>query len=127
MNGKTGNLGDVVHIERFKDKTTVISERQFSKRYLKYLTNKYLTKNNQCVVGCAWLRMTRRPTSCDISRSVTRMNCVKLRNEHELLYRGVASLDQRSVQINPSAYEKKMTLIDGWSDSVHVIFMRVHA
>lgn len=32
MNGKTGNLGNVVHIERFKNKITVVSEKQFSKR-----------------------------------------------------------------------------------------------
>ncbi|KAI4558945.1 hypothetical protein MJT46_013587 [Ovis ammon polii x Ovis aries] len=48
VNGKTGNLGNVVHIERFKDKLIVISEKQFSKRYLKYLTKKYLKKNNLC-------------------------------------------------------------------------------
>ncbi|XP_068849118.1 ribosomal protein eL22-like [Capricornis sumatraensis] len=46
VNGKTGNLGNVVHIECFKDKLIVISEKQFSKRYLKYLTKKYLKKNN---------------------------------------------------------------------------------
>uniref|UniRef100_A0A7N5KJ72 60S ribosomal protein L22-like 1 n=1 Tax=Ailuropoda melanoleuca TaxID=9646 RepID=A0A7N5KJ72_AILME len=46
VNGKTGNLGKVVHIERLKNKITVTSERQFSKRYLKYLTKKYLKKNN---------------------------------------------------------------------------------
>lgn len=32
VNGKTGNLGNVVHIERFKNKITVVSEKQFSKR-----------------------------------------------------------------------------------------------
>ncbi|MEE6501432.1 hypothetical protein FKM82_004177 [Ascaphus truei] len=46
VNGKTGNLGNVVHIERLKSKITVVSEKQFSKRYLKYLTKKYLKKNN---------------------------------------------------------------------------------
>ncbi|ELK29942.1 Eukaryotic translation initiation factor 5A-2 [Myotis davidii] len=46
VNGKTGNLGNVVHIERFKNKITVVSEKQFSKRYLKYLTKKYLKKNS---------------------------------------------------------------------------------
>ncbi|XP_047642356.1 60S ribosomal protein L22-like 1 [Phacochoerus africanus] len=46
VNGKTGNLGNVVHIEHFKNKIMVVSERQFSKRYLKYLTKKYLKKNN---------------------------------------------------------------------------------
>ncbi|KAM4771880.1 ribosomal protein eL22-like [Rhinophrynus dorsalis] len=46
VNGKTGNLGKIVHIERLKNKITVVSEKQFSKRYLKYLTKKYLKKNN---------------------------------------------------------------------------------
>ncbi|KAK2538352.1 hypothetical protein HGM15179_009746 [Zosterops borbonicus] len=46
VNGKTGNLGNTVHIERLKNKITVTSEKQFSKRYLKYLTKKYLKKNN---------------------------------------------------------------------------------
>jgi len=46
VNGKTGNLGNVVHTERLKNKTTVVSEKQFSKRYLKYLPKKYLKKNN---------------------------------------------------------------------------------
>uniref|UniRef100_A0A2K6U102 Ribosomal protein L22 like 1 n=1 Tax=Saimiri boliviensis boliviensis TaxID=39432 RepID=A0A2K6U102_SAIBB len=46
INGKTGNLGNVVYIECFKNKITVVSEKQFSKRCLKYLTKKYLKKNN---------------------------------------------------------------------------------
>ncbi|XP_032944193.1 60S ribosomal protein L22-like 1 [Rhinolophus ferrumequinum] len=46
VNGKTGNLGNVVHIEGCKNKITVVSEKQFSKRYLKYLTKKYLKKNS---------------------------------------------------------------------------------
>ncbi|XP_043852805.1 60S ribosomal protein L22-like 1 [Dromiciops gliroides] len=53
VNGKTGNLGNVVHIEHFKNKITAVSEKQFSKRYLKYLTKKYLKKNNRC----DWLHM----------------------------------------------------------------------
>merc|ERR1740128_313104 len=47
VNGKAGNLGGgVVTIERSKSKITVSSEVPFSKRYLKYLTKKYLKKNN---------------------------------------------------------------------------------
>ncbi|CAB1336319.1 unnamed protein product [Coregonus sp. 'balchen'] len=47
VNGKAGNLGGgVVSIERSKSKITVSSEVPFSKRYLKYLTKKYLKKNN---------------------------------------------------------------------------------
>uniref|UniRef100_A0A672K3X9 Large ribosomal subunit protein eL22 n=1 Tax=Sinocyclocheilus grahami TaxID=75366 RepID=A0A672K3X9_SINGR len=47
VNGKSGNLGGgVVSIERSKSKLTVTSEVPFSKRYLKYLTKKYLKKNN---------------------------------------------------------------------------------
>uniref|UniRef100_A0A8C4S1N8 Large ribosomal subunit protein eL22 n=1 Tax=Erpetoichthys calabaricus TaxID=27687 RepID=A0A8C4S1N8_ERPCA len=45
VNGKTGNLGNTVQITRLKNKITVASEKQFSKRYLKYLTKKYLKKN----------------------------------------------------------------------------------
>ncbi|XP_058990340.1 large ribosomal subunit protein eL22-like [Mustela lutreola] len=47
VNGKAGNLGGgVVTIERSKSKIPVTSEVPFSKRYLKYLTKKYLKKNN---------------------------------------------------------------------------------
>ncbi|XP_034850056.1 60S ribosomal protein L22-like [Mirounga leonina] len=46
VNGKAWNLGEgVVSIERSKGKIPVTSEVPFSKRYLKYLTKKYL-KNN---------------------------------------------------------------------------------
>ena len=38
MNGKPANLGNVVCTECFK--IMVVSEKQFSKRYLKYLTKK---------------------------------------------------------------------------------------
>uniref|UniRef100_A0A2I2YT02 Ribosomal protein L22 n=1 Tax=Gorilla gorilla gorilla TaxID=9595 RepID=A0A2I2YT02_GORGO len=47
INGKAGNFGGgVVTIERSKSKTSVTSKLPFSKRYLKYLTKKYLKKNN---------------------------------------------------------------------------------
>ncbi|MCJ8745929.1 hypothetical protein PDJAM_G00135920 [Pangasius djambal] len=46
VNGKTGNLGSVVQIARQRNRISVSSEKQFSKRYLKYLTKKYLKKNN---------------------------------------------------------------------------------
>uniref|UniRef100_A0A670IYQ4 Large ribosomal subunit protein eL22 n=1 Tax=Podarcis muralis TaxID=64176 RepID=A0A670IYQ4_PODMU len=53
VNGKAGNLGGgVVTIERSKIKITVTSEVPFPKRYLKYLTKKYLKKNLH-----NWLRM----------------------------------------------------------------------
>merc|ERR1712084_82983 len=45
VEGKLNNL-EQVSLESAKNKVTVISERQFSKRYLKYLTKKYLKKNN---------------------------------------------------------------------------------
>ncbi|CAD6222600.1 unnamed protein product [Miscanthus lutarioriparius] len=44
--GKAGSLGDSVTISREKTKVTVTSEGPFSKRYLKYLTKKYLKKHN---------------------------------------------------------------------------------
>ncbi|XP_061876756.1 60S ribosomal protein L22-like 1 [Entelurus aequoreus] len=46
VNGKTGNLANVVSVSCMKNKIDVTSEKQFSKRYLKYLTKKYLKKNN---------------------------------------------------------------------------------
>ncbi|XP_023572069.1 60S ribosomal protein L22-like [Octodon degus] len=49
VNGKARNLGGgMVTIERSKSKIPVTSEGPFSKRYLKYLTTKYLKKNNLC-------------------------------------------------------------------------------
>nr|ACD65172.1 putative 60S ribosomal protein RPL22 [Phoronis muelleri] len=44
--GKTGNLGNDVKVERQKSKVIVTCEIKFSKRYLKYLTKKYLKKNS---------------------------------------------------------------------------------
>ncbi|GLT32507.1 hypothetical protein SLA2020_071710 [Shorea laevis] len=44
--GKPGNLGDSVAVIRDKSKVTVSSDSEFSKRYLKYLTKKYLKKHN---------------------------------------------------------------------------------
>eukprot|EP00164_Ancoracysta_twista_P000740 GFYU01000974.1.p1 GENE.GFYU01000974.1~~GFYU01000974.1.p1 ORF type:complete len:121 (+),score=56.40 GFYU01000974.1:80-442(+) len=44
VNGKTGNLGDSVALSRDKAKINVAAEAPFSKRYLKYLTKKYLKK-----------------------------------------------------------------------------------
>nr|XP_057916434.1 large ribosomal subunit protein eL22-like 1 [Doryrhamphus excisus]XP_057916479.1 large ribosomal subunit protein eL22-like 1 [Doryrhamphus excisus] len=46
VNGKTGNLANIVSVGRIKNKINITSEKQFSKRYLKYLTKKYLKKNN---------------------------------------------------------------------------------
>merc|ERR1719347_753968 len=49
VNGKTGNLGNIVQVGRMKNKINVSSEKQFSKRYLKYLTKKYHLRD--------WLRV----------------------------------------------------------------------
>uniref|UniRef100_A0A2I3HU29 Large ribosomal subunit protein eL22 n=1 Tax=Nomascus leucogenys TaxID=61853 RepID=A0A2I3HU29_NOMLE len=47
VNGKAENLGGgVATIERSKSKINVTSEVPFSNRYFKYLTKKYLKKNN---------------------------------------------------------------------------------
>ncbi|XP_021906801.1 60S ribosomal protein L22-2-like, partial [Carica papaya] len=46
VGGKTGALGDSVTVVRDKNKITVNAESAFSKRYLKYLTKKYLKKHN---------------------------------------------------------------------------------
>ncbi|RQM26635.1 hypothetical protein B5M09_003301 [Aphanomyces astaci] len=44
VNGKTGVLGDVITITREKTKLHIAAQSPFSKRYLKYLTKKYLKK-----------------------------------------------------------------------------------
>merc|ERR1712066_737413 len=46
VNGKIGNLGESVKISRDKSKITVQADLPFSKRYLKYLTKKYLKKQS---------------------------------------------------------------------------------
>ncbi len=48
VNGKKGNLGEVVSVssENKSSSIVVTAEPPFSKRYLKYLTKKYLKKNN---------------------------------------------------------------------------------
>ncbi|CAI9097068.1 OLC1v1033370C1 [Oldenlandia corymbosa var. corymbosa] len=46
VGGKPGALGDSVTVARDKSKITVTADSNFSKRYLKYLTKKYLKKNN---------------------------------------------------------------------------------
>merc|ERR1739840_79696 len=46
VNGKTNNFGNQVSLERNKSKITLVSEVPFSKRYLKYLSKKYLKNNN---------------------------------------------------------------------------------
>lgn len=46
VSGKTNNFGNDLSIDRQKNKITVVSDIPFSKRYLKYLTKKYLKKNN---------------------------------------------------------------------------------
>ena len=46
VNGKTGVLGDAVKVSHDKAKVTVTSEVPMSKRYVKYLTKKFLKKHN---------------------------------------------------------------------------------
>eukprot|EP00922_Rhytidocystis_sp_ex-Travisia-forbesii_P004940 GHVS01007229.1.p1 GENE.GHVS01007229.1~~GHVS01007229.1.p1 ORF type:complete len:125 (-),score=23.76 GHVS01007229.1:160-534(-) len=45
VDNKTGNMGDRVTVTRDKAKITVNAELPFAKRYLKYLTKKYLKKH----------------------------------------------------------------------------------
>jgi len=45
VDGRTGNLGDVVQIKQAGEgKVEVVAHTEFSGRYLKYLTKKYLKK-----------------------------------------------------------------------------------
>lgn len=46
VNGKTGKLGDQIKINDDGSKVNVNSSIPFSKRYLKYLTKKYLKKHS---------------------------------------------------------------------------------
>jgi large subunit ribosomal protein L22e len=46
VGGKAGALGDVVSVSADKTKVTVTSDAPMSKRYLKYLTKKFLKKHN---------------------------------------------------------------------------------
>ncbi|CAM8960076.1 unnamed protein product [Rhodiola kirilowii] len=46
VGGKPGALGDGITVTREKNKITVTADSTFSKRYLKYLTKKYLKKHN---------------------------------------------------------------------------------
>jgi len=44
VNGKVGNLGEAITVSREKAKVVVSADTAFSKRYLKYLSKKYLKK-----------------------------------------------------------------------------------
>merc|ERR1711988_1479203 len=44
VNGKVGNLGDLISVTRDKAKVLVNADTALSKRYLKYLSKKYLKK-----------------------------------------------------------------------------------
>ena len=46
VNNKTGVLGDAVKVTKEKSKITITSGEHMSKRYVKYLTKKYLKKHN---------------------------------------------------------------------------------
>merc|ERR1712165_615573 len=46
VEGKVGNLGNNIKVDAGKTNLTVNSEIALSKRYLKYLTKRYLKKNN---------------------------------------------------------------------------------
>ena len=46
INGKKGNLQDLVTVTVNKDKLNISTKVQFAKRYIKYLVKKYLKKND---------------------------------------------------------------------------------
>ncbi|KAK3733134.1 hypothetical protein QZH41_012969, partial [Actinostola sp. cb2023] len=46
VQGKTSNFGNDVTVEKNKNGVSVVSDIPLSKRYLKYLTKKFLKKNN---------------------------------------------------------------------------------
>ena len=45
VNGKAGALGEAVKVSRDKSTITVTADAPFGKRYLKYLTKKFLKKH----------------------------------------------------------------------------------
>ena len=73
MNGKTQNLGQLVTVERTKAKISVTSDIPFSKRYLKYLTKKYLKKNNLR----DWLRVV------STAKDIYELRYFQINNEEE--------------------------------------------
>ncbi|CAD6590992.1 MAG: hypothetical protein TREMPRED_005953 [Tremellales sp. Tagirdzhanova-0007] len=46
VEGKAGQLGEVVSIQKESNRLVLTAQIPFSKRYLKYLTKKHLKKNN---------------------------------------------------------------------------------
>ena len=75
VGGKTGALGDSVTVVRDKNKITVNAESAFSKRYLKYLTKKYLKKHNVR----DWLRVV----ASNKDRNVYELRYFNIENEGE--------------------------------------------
>jgi len=74
VNGKTGNLGTAVTLEKVgKSKVAVNADIAFSKRYLKYLTKKYLKKNNLR----DWLRVVA------ISKDAYELRYFQINNEED--------------------------------------------
>lgn len=73
VNGKTGNLGNNVTIEKNKAKITISTDLPFSKRYLKYLSKKYLKKNNLR----DWLRVV------SASKDTYELKYFQINNEEE--------------------------------------------
>ena len=69
VGGKAGALGDVVSVAADKTKVTVTSDAPMSKRYLKYLTKKFLKKPTS-VTGWASSRPTR-TAACTSSATPT--------------------------------------------------------
>jgi large subunit ribosomal protein L22e len=74
VNGKTGNLGTAVTLERLgKSKVVINADIAFSKRYIKYLTKKYLKKNNLR----DWLRVVA------ISKDAYELRYFQINNEED--------------------------------------------
>merc|ERR1712137_1410570 len=70
VDGKPGQLNDKVQLSREKSKIFVTAELPFSKRYLKYLTKKYL-KKQQLRDYVHVVASSKACTSCVTSTSLT--------------------------------------------------------
>ncbi|XP_042478797.1 60S ribosomal protein L22-3-like [Macadamia integrifolia] len=81
VGGKAGALGDSITITRDKTKITVTSNGPFSKRYLKYLTKKYLKKHNVR----DWLRVISSKTPMSMSYDTSTLPPQRVSQEQQSL------------------------------------------
>uniref|UniRef100_A0A915CMC7 Large ribosomal subunit protein eL22 n=1 Tax=Ditylenchus dipsaci TaxID=166011 RepID=A0A915CMC7_9BILA len=111
-----------VQVEAAKTKISVSSNNAFSKRYLKYLTKKYLKRNSLR----DWLRLWQAPRtrmSCDISRSIRRTRkTVKMRPSS---FAFIQIFDKAGTMMIPFLlyWSDMQFLFSTWNGSWTVVFL----